>query len=327
MSSRREFITLIGGAAAWPLAARAQQQAIPLIGFLSSASPATWTPLVTGFQKGLQEAGFVDGRNATIEYRWAEGQYDRLPNLVIDLIDRKSALIFAAGGSDPAKAAKAATTTIPIVFASGTDPVKAGLVASLNRPGGNVTGVSVLGAALETKRLGLLNEIAPGSRSIGVLLNPKYSAADLQLSELQEAQAGINREIQIVRASTEAEIDTALATIARRGAGALLVAEDPFFGSRRQQLVTLAAHHKLPAIYYQRDFAKAGGLVSYGTDFAYAFRQAGIYAGRILKGTNPADLPVLQPIKFDLVINLNTARTLGLEIPPMLLARADEVIE
>ena len=324
---RREFITLIGGAAAWPLAARAQQPALPVIGFLSSASPAPWTSFVAGFHKGLNESGFIAGQNVTVEYRWAEGQYDRLPSLAADLVNRKVTVILAAGGSDPAKAAKATTTMIPIVFVSAADPVKAVLVASLNRPGGNVTGVSVLGSALEAKRLGLLHEITPGTASIGVLLNPNYPDADLQLRELQEAASVIKRQINVVRASTEAEIDAAFATLARQGAGALSVTQDPVFGSRRAQIVALAARYKLPAIYYLRDFAKDGGLVSYGTDFADAFRQAGIYAGKILKGTNPAALPVIQPTKFDFVINLKTAKELGLEIPPMLLARADEVIE
>jgi putative tryptophan/tyrosine transport system substrate-binding protein len=325
---RREFITLLGGAAAaWPLAARAQQSATPVVGFLSSASPAPWASYVAGFHKGLNESGFIAGQNVTVEYRWAEGQYDRLPSLAADLVNRKVAVILAAGGSDPANAAKAATGSIPIVFVSAADPVRAGLVASLNRPGGNVTGVSVLGSELEAKRVGILNEISPGTAPIGGLVNPNYPDANLQLRELQEAAGVIKRQIVIVRASTETEIDTAIATVAQQGAGALLVAQDPLFGSRREQLVALAARYKLPAIYPLRDFAKIGGLVSYGTHFADGFRQAGIYAGKILKGATPADLPVMQPTRFEFVINLKTAKALGLEIPPMLLARADEVIE
>ena len=325
---RREFITLLGGAAAaWPLAARGQQSAVPMVGFLSSASPASWAPFVAGFRKALNETGFIEGHSVTIEYRWAEGDYNRLPNLVADLVNHKVAVILAAGGSAPVNAAKAATTNIPIVFASAADPVTAGIVASINRPGGNVTGVTMLGVALEAKRLGLLNEIVPGTASIGVLMNPNYQDANLQLRQLQEAAGVIKRQINIVRASTDAEIDAAFSSVAQQGAVALLVTEDPFLGSRNEQLVALAARYKLPAIYYNRTFAKVGGLVSYGTDFADGFRQAGIYAGKILKGASPADLPVMQPTKFELVINLKTAKALGLQLPPTLLARADEVIE
>jgi putative ABC transport system substrate-binding protein len=247
--------------------------------------------------------------------------------LVADLVKRKVAVILAAGGSDPAKAAKAATATIPIVFISASDPVKVGIVMSLNRPGGNVTGVSLLGSALEAKRLGLLHELVPGAASIGVLINPKYPDSNLQLREVQEAASTIKRQINIVHASTEAEIDAAISTLAQQGSVALLVAQDPFFGSRREQLVALAARYKLPAIYYQNEYAKVGGLVSYGTDFADGYRQAGIYVGRILKGEKPADLPVVQPTKFELIINLKTAKTLGLDVPPHLQQLADEVIE
>ena len=324
---RREFITLLGGAAAWPLTARAQQAAMPVIGFLSSASSASWVSLVAAFRQGLNETGFIDGQNVTIEYRWAEGQYDRLPSLAADLVNRKVAVILAAGGSDPAKAAKAATATIPVLFISAADPVKAGIVTSFSRPEGNTTGVSLLGSTLEAKRLGLLHEIVPGAASIGVLVNPKYPDADLQLRELQEAAGLIKRQINIVRASTQSDIDTAFATVAQQGAGALLVAQDPFFTTRREQLATLAVRHKLPGIYALRDFPAAGGLMSYGPSITDAYRIAGVYAGRILKGEKPADLPVQQSIKFELVINLKTAKALGLEISPSLLARADEVIE
>ena len=324
---RREFITLLGGAAAWPITARAQQSAMPVIGFLSSASPVSWTPFVAGFRKGLNETGLVEGHDAMIEYRWAEGDYNRLSGLVADLINRKVAVILAAGGSDPAKIAKEATSTIPIVFASAADPVRAGIVGSINRPGGNVTGVSMLGSALEGKRLGLLNEIVPGTGPISVLMNPGYPDANLQLQELQEAARAIKRQLNIVHASTDAEIDTAFTTVTQQGAVALLVTEDPFLGSRNEQLVALAARYKLPAIYYNRTFAKIGGLASYGTDFVDGFRLAGIYAGKILKGASPADLPVLQPTKFELVINLKTAKALGLDLSLSLQQRADEVIE
>ena len=325
---RREFITLLGGAATWPVVARAQQPAMPVVGFIHIL-PAEYVPTswLAALRHGLKEAGFVEGQNVAIEYRWAEGHSDRLPGLVADLVDRKVAVIFTAGGSDPAKAAKVATATIPIVFVTAGDPIRAGIVASLNRPGGNVTGVSLLGSELEAKRLGLLNEIVPGAAAIGVLVNPKFPEASLQLRELQEAAGVIKRKIYIIRVSTETEIDAALTTVTQQGAVALLVAQDPFLTSRREQLVALAAHYKLPAIYPLRDFAKIGGFVSYGTDFADGFRQAGIYGGKILKGARPADLPVMQPTKFDFVINLKTAKSLGLTVPPMLLARADEVIE
>jgi len=320
---RRDFIKGIVFTSAWPRAARAQQPAIPVVGFLSSLS-LSFAP---AFRQGLKETEYIEGQNLAIEYRSADGQYDLLPRLAADLVDRKVAVILAAGGTDPAKAAKAATATIPIVFVSAADPVKAGVIASLNRPGGNVTGVSLLGSALEAKRLGLLHEVVPGTAAIGVLVNPKYSDADLELSELQEAASAIGQQINVVRASADSEIDTAFATVAQQGAAALLVAQDPFFGSRRIQLVKLAARYKLPTIYYQREFAEIGGLMSYGTDFASQYRQAGIYVGKILKGTKPADLPVLQPTKFELVINLKTARALGLTIPPGVLSIADDVIE
>jgi putative ABC transport system substrate-binding protein len=309
------------------LAARAQQAGMPVVGFLSSLSSSYIALRAPAFRQGLKETGYIDGQNVVIEYRLAEGQYDQLPKLAADLVLRQVNVIFAAGSSDPAKAAKTATATIPIVFLSAADPVKAGIVTSLNRPGGNVTGVSLLGSALEAKRLGLLHEIVLGAASIGVLVNPKFPDVGLQLRELQEAAGIIKRQINVVRASTEAEIDTAFATIAQQGAGALLVVQDAFLATRAEQLVALAARHKLPAIYFQRNFADIGGLVSYGTDFSDEYRQAGIYVGKILKGAKPADLPVEQPTKFELVINLKTAKTLGLEISPQLLARADEVIE
>ena len=324
---RRHFIQGIAASAAWPLVARAQQASLPVIGSLSIGSPEPWTPLIAGFLEGLKDAGFVEGRNVHIEYRWAEGRPDRLPGLAAELVESKVAVILANGGSAPAKVAKAVTSTISIVFVSSADPLRAGIVTSLNRPGGNVTGVSMLGSALESKRLGLLHEVFPGPMPIGVLLNPQYPDVAAETSELQEAAGVLKRKIIVAYAGTVPEIDAALASVAEQGAGALLVAQDPFFGSRREQLVGLAARHKLPAIYVEREFAKLGGLLSYGTNFTDAFHQAGIYVAKILKGANPADLPVIQPTKFEFVINLGTARQLGLEIPATILARADEVIE
>jgi putative ABC transport system substrate-binding protein len=327
MIRRREFITLLGGATAWPLAARAQQPATPVIGFLSGASPGAWAPFVAGVRNGLKEAGFIEGQNLTIEYRWAEGDYSRLTDLAADLVNRKVTVIVAAGGTEPAKVAKAATSTIPIVFVSAADPVSAGIVSSINQPGGNITGVTMLGVALEGKRLGMLNEIAPGIGPVSALINPNYPGANLQRQGLQDAARAMNRKLYILYASTDAEIEAAFTTVAQQGATALLVTEDPFLGSRSEQLVKLAARAKLPTIYYNRTFPRVGGLASYGTDFVDGFRQAGTYAGKILKGTSPAELPVLQPTKFDFVINLTTAKALGIEIPPTLLALADEVIE
>jgi ABC-type uncharacterized transport system substrate-binding protein len=325
---RREFITLLGGAVvSWPLKARAQQTAMPVVGFLHSAPSSYIAQFAPAVRQGLHEAGYDEGRNVAIEYRSAEGQYDRLPGLVAELVDRKVAVILAAGGSDPAKAAKAATSTIPIVFVSAADPVKAGLVASFNRPGGNVTGVSLIGSALEAKRLELVSQFVPGAVSIGVLINPMYPDADRQLHELQDAAGVIKRQLHIVRASTEGDIGPAFASVAQQGAGALLVTQDPLFNGRRELLVALAAWHRLPVIYSQREFVEIGGLVSYGTHFADGYRQAGIYAGKILKGTRPTDLPVTQPTRFELVINLKAAKALGLDVPDKLLALADEVIE
>jgi putative ABC transport system substrate-binding protein len=300
---------------------------VPTVGFLYSAGPAQLRPLAAAVREGLAEQGFVEGKNVAIEYRTAEGHYDQLAELAKELAERRVNVILAAGGTDPAKAAKAATTTIPIVFFSAADPVRAGIVASLNRPGGNVTGVSQIGSALEAKRLEYLHRLVPGTAPIGALVNPKYPDIDLQIDELQKGAQLIKRPLQIVRASTEAEIDTAFADLVRQGAGALTVGQDPFFGDQTGGLVAEANRRKLPAIFWRRQFAAAGGLMSYGSDFAAGYRQAGIYLGRILKGAKPADLPVLQPSKFELIVNLRTARALGVEVPPDILAGADEVIE
>jgi putative ABC transport system substrate-binding protein len=326
---RREFITgLVGGAAAaWPLAARAQQPAVPVIGFLHSASHAPNAHLVAAFRQGLNVAGLIEGRNVAIEYRWAEGQYDRLPALAADLVCSRGAVIFAAGGSAPAQAAKGATAKIPIVFSSGSDPVAGGLVASLNRPGGNITGVSLMFSDLVAKRLGLLHELVPKAALIGVLVNPDYSDVDLQLKQLQEAARALRQELHVESARTEPEIGTAFEIIVQRGAAAILLANDPFFSAQRNHIVALATRYAIPAIYEQREYALAGGMMSYGPSLADALRQGGIYVGRVLKGQKPADLPVVQSTKFDLVINLKTAQTLGLAIPPGVLAIADEVIE
>jgi putative tryptophan/tyrosine transport system substrate-binding protein len=289
---RRDFISLIGGVAAtWPLAARAQQPTLPVIGFLNSASPDEWAPLLSAFRQGLKEAGAIEGQNATIEYRWAEGQYDRLPALVADLIHRKVTVI-AATSTPAARAAKAATGTIPIVFTTADDPMELGFVASLNRPGGNMTGVSNLLVALGSKRLGLLREFAPSTAVIAVLVNPNFSGTERQLKEVETAAGALGLQIKVLRAATEPEIDGAFASMAQLTGAALIVAADPFFIAHRDYIVALAARHAIPAIYPVRDFAVAGGIMSYGTDFADSYRQAGIYTGRIVKGEKPADLPV-----------------------------------
>jgi putative ABC transport system substrate-binding protein len=324
---RREFITLLGGTAAWPLVARAQQPALPVIGFLHAGAPAPQANSVAAFRKGLGEAGYVEGRNVAIEYRWAEGQYDRLAGLAADLARRQVAVIFG-GGPPAAAAAKAATTTIPIVFTSGDDPVKSGLVESLNRPGGNVTGVYLFLTGLEARKLGLLRELVPQVKMIAALINPNNSSApETQSRDLQAAARTIGLQIQIFNASSERDIAAAFASIAQLRAGALLVGADVFFSNQREQIVALTARHAIPAIYELREFAAAGGLMSYGTSLADGYRQAGIYTGRALRGDKPADMPVVQPTKFEFVINLKTAKTLGLEFPPGMLAIADEVIE
>jgi putative ABC transport system substrate-binding protein len=324
---RREFITLLGSAAAaWPLTARAQQRETPAVGFLRSAS-LTDVPMdrVTAFQQGLKEAGFVEGQNVAIEYRSDEHQADRLPLLVADLLHRQVALIVC--DTPAALAAKAVTTTVPIVFVTGGDPVRVGLVASLNRPGGNVTGVSFITGELGAKRLGLLRELRPGTTRIAVLVDAKWPLTERFVSEVRAAASASGQQIEVLYGGSEREIETAFTTLVQRGAGALLSGIGGFLLSQRERIVALAARHRIPAMYAQRDYVGAGGLMSYGPSVTDVVRQAGIYAGRILKGEKPGDLPVMLPTKFELVININTAKALGLEIPDKLLAVADEVIE
>jgi putative ABC transport system substrate-binding protein len=324
---RRDFITLLGGAAAWPLAASAQQRAFPVIGVLSSRSPAVDTALIAVIRQGLIETGFVEGQNVALDYRWAEGRYDRLAALAADLVRRQVAVIITMGGEAPALAAKAASASIPIVFAGGTDPIRSGIVTSVQRPGGNVTGVSMLIFELEPKRLGLLGELRPHARTTAVLVNPNYFYAENQLSDIQTAARNLGQEITILNASTISDIDAAFARLVQMHADALLVGADPFFFDRIAQVVVLAARHAIPTLFSRREFAAAGGLVSYGANVNDSYRLIGVYAGRILKGEKPGDLPIQLPTKFELVINLSTAKALGLEIPPTLLIRADELIE
>jgi putative ABC transport system substrate-binding protein len=324
---RRDLLALLGGAAvAWPVGVRAQQQ-MPVIGYLSAGSPESDDFRLTAFRQGLTETGYVEGQNVAIEYRWAPGQYDRLPALAADLV-RRQVTVIAAVGIPPTFAAKAATSTIPIAFLAGVDPVEFGLIASLNRPGGNITGVAILTAELAGKRLQLLHELAPTAAVISLLVNPTDPAAtESEARNLQDAARSLGLQLHILPASTSSEIDSAFETLVELRAGALVVSTDPFFTNQRAQIVALAARHAVPAIYVWREFATAGGLMSYGTDLADTYRQAGNYTGKILKGAKPSDLPVQQVVKVELVINLTTARTLGLTIPQVLLGRADEVIE
>src|SRR6266545_3236130 len=327
---RREFITLLGGATtvslAGPVAARAQQQAMPVVGFLHSASPEPFAHLVAAFRRGLSQTGYVEGRNVVIEYRWAENQNDRLPGLVADLV-RRSVSVIAAGGPAAAQAAKVETATIPVAFVVGADPVRLGLVSSLNRPGGNLTGVSFLINDLAPKQLELLRELVPTARSIGVLVNPDNPATEADTNKLQEAARGLGLELFVLRVRTESDIASAFATLVQKQAGGLVVVSDPFMFDRRAQIAALAAHHAVPTIYPLRDFAAAGGLVSYGSSIIETFRQQGVFVGQILKGATPADLPVQQSTKVDLVLNLQAARTLGLEVPMSILIRVDDVLE
>jgi putative ABC transport system substrate-binding protein len=327
---RREFIALVGGAAAaWPLAARAQRPAMPVIGFLHSASRETSASFVAGFKRGLEEeAGFVEGQNVAIEYRWAEGQYERLPALAVELVHHPVSVLVAGGGPPSALAAKAATSTIPVVFSSGSDPVKLGIVESLSRPSDNLTGVVHFFSALVAKRLELLRELVPGATAVGLLTNLGNPAeAEPDIKEAREAARALGLELQVLPARSEREIDVVFETLGERRVAGLVMGADPFLGSRRGQVAALAARHAMPVISNLREFAAAGGLASYGTSIADAYRQVGVYVARILNGAKPAELPVVQPVKFELVINLKTAKALGLEVPPTLLARADEVVE
>ena len=322
---RREFITLLGGAAAWPLAARAQQPAMPVVGFVNAGSPDA--TLVAGFRKGLNEAGYVESQNVTVEYHWLEGQFDRLPALMADLARRRVAVI-ATPGNLAAIAAKAATTTIPIVFSVGEDPVKLGLVDSLARPGGNATGINIFNVEITAKRLGLLHDLVPKAIRIAVLVNPANAPiAETTLRDIPEAARALGLQTHILNASTSREIEAAFAALVREQADALFVASDIYFLSRRVQLATLAAHYRIPAAYYAREAVEVGGLMSYGTDRADMYRHFGVYTGQILKGAKPADLPVLQSSKFEFVINAQTARLLGIEVPNALQLLADEMIE
>jgi putative ABC transport system substrate-binding protein len=326
---RREFITLLGGTAlSWPIATRAQQQAMPVIGFLHTGSAATFGDPVAAFRKGLSETGYIEGQSVAIEYRWAEGQNERLPALAADLVRRRVAVIVAPGSTPATFAARAATTTIPIVFITGADPVKIGLVASLNRPGSNLTGIGDIGVELGAKRLGILHELLPGAARFAVLVNPDNPfITEAFVTELGVAASVIGRQIEVVTARTNSDIDAAFATFEKKRADAFLTSPDTLFVARRVQLLTLAARHAVPALYHRRELAEAGGLMSYGSSLVDQFRQTGVLVGRILKGEKPAEMPVELPTRFEFVINLQTAKTIGIDIPATLLARADEVIE
>jgi putative ABC transport system substrate-binding protein len=325
---RRDFISMLGGAAAaLPLAARAQQAAMPVVGFLSARSAGAFAPLLPAFHQGLKEAGYTEGQDVAIDYRFAEGQYNRLPALAADLVRRQVAVIAAISGTPAALAAKAATTVIPIVFANGGDPLTSDLVASLNRPGGNITGVTFLTTTIVAKRLEMLRALVPTAILIAFLVNPNNPIAEAETKSAEGGGRTLGLQMHVLNASTENEIDTAFAILVQQRADALLVAADPLFIDRKEQLVALAARHALPAIYFDREFPALGGLMAYGTDYAASYRQAGIYTGRILKGEKPADLPVMQPTKFELIINLKTAKALALTVPLTLQVAADEVIE
>jgi putative ABC transport system substrate-binding protein len=326
---RREFITFVGGAvAAWPLAARAQQSSIPVVGWLAATAQGSFgRPRAEGFRRGLSETGFVDGHSVKIEYRWAENRYAQLPAMAADLVSRKVDAIVTSGGSVAALAAKTATATIPVVFEIGADPIKAGLVPNLNRPGGNVTGITLFANELNSKKLEILHGLVPATAAIALLVNPDNPTAESVVQDTQEAAHALGRRLLVLRASNEREIDTAWAGVMEQSAGGVIVSPDGFFGASRDQLAALAARHRMPAIYEGSAFVRGGGFISYGSDSVEAYRQIGIYVGRILKGAKPADLPVLQPTKFDLVINLKTAKALGITIPNALLIQATELIE
>jgi putative tryptophan/tyrosine transport system substrate-binding protein len=325
---RREVITLLGAATAlWSLSTRAQQPAMPVIGYLSARSPEDTAHLVDAFRRGLREAGFVEGQNVTVEYRWAFGQHDRLPGLAADLVHKPVAVLVSTGGESAALAAKAATSTIPIAFIIGGDPVKLGLAATYSQPGGNATGISIMTSTLEPKRLELLRELVPQASTIGVFLDPNFPPYEEQLGDLREAARALDLQVQELRVGTDAEIEQAFETVARQHIAAVMVVAGPFFDTRRDKLVTLATRYAVPAMYHFREFTAAGGLVSYGIDSRVSYRQIGVYAGGILNGEKVANLPVIQPTKFELVINLKTAKTLGLKVPLTLQVAADEVIE
>jgi putative tryptophan/tyrosine transport system substrate-binding protein len=323
---RREFLSFLGGVAVWPFAAGAQQPSMPVVGFVNSSTAQAQVLIAAAYRRGLEESGFVEGKNVLIESRWADGQYNRLPELIGDLI-RHNVAVLMAGGPPAAIAAKKATSTLPVVFTSGDDPVQIGLVSSINRPGGNVTGVYIFFSDVETKKLGLLRELVPNAALIATLVNPAFPTAVYQTQELHKAADKLGQRIQVINASSETEIDAAFASMKQLQASAVLVAADPFFASHRDQIVSLAARYAIPAVYEQRAMAAAGGLMSYGTNLAEAYRQAGLYTGRILKGEKPADMPVVLSNKFEFVINLKVAKTLGLNVSANLLSTADEVIE
>jgi putative tryptophan/tyrosine transport system substrate-binding protein len=325
---RRTFITvLVGTAASWSLAARAQQSATPVIGFLSARSPAEAASVLAAFRQGLGETGYFEGKNVAIEYRWAEGQYDRLPALAAELVSRQVAVIAATGGEPSPLAAKAATATIPIVFTLGGDPVETGLVASLNRPGGNLTGTTIMTVEMGPKRLGILRQLVPNAVAVAMLINPNLQTASAEVRNVRDAPTTLGMQINVLNARTESEIDTAFRTTLQQKTDALIVGTDPFLLGQRDQIVRLAAHHAVPTMYFLREFVEAGGLLSYGPNITNGYRQAGVYTGRILNGAKPTELPVLRPTSFQLFINLKTAKTLGLTISATLLATADEVIE
>ena len=325
---RREFITLLGGAGAtWPLAARAQQSSLPVIGFMSGRSTADSGYLAEAFRQGLRDTGYVEGESIGIEYRWANGDYDRLPGFASDLLQRNVLVLVAVGGDPSPVAAKKATSTVPIVFGMGGDPVKAGLVASFNRPGGNATGYTLLTNQMEPKRIGLLHELVPGASLLGALINPSFPPAARQLEDIEKATRSIKQNLFVARAVNDQDLETAFPSFVQQKAGAVLVAASPFFDTRQDRIVALAAQYRLPAMYQFRQYAAAGGLISYGPSLTESYKQAGVYAGRILRGAKPADLPVLQPTKFEMVINQKTANALGFAIPNTIQLLADEVIE